>query len=298
MSDKIESYKNAYYRMYQKQPTPDELKNAFPGYADTPKKEIIMPVKKTFNVSKIIDPYLLIRGIGLMISTACIVASIYFTNRFYVTGLGPNMARIISSAMVAFISFAFTGITLISKKRWFIRLMLRVTAIITMLFSMFTTCFSQYEDQGARILEQKSQTIDLQLSTLQDQIKTYSETAEQYKQEIIEIRNNVQELPEKDRIMTNPTYNTLFWQNYRVTENQKKNNIELANARDKLQKYLEDNPNAKETVNRKNIYEVISGFVRIFKPYEVEFIIDIFLALFIDIIAPFGMYIAFVRKED
>jgi hypothetical protein len=259
-------FKRAFRKTYKRDPTKEELPNN--------KTEIVV---------------LFMRIVFLIVALGCAFMSIYFTRLLFINNLGEIKASILSSIMVLYLVFAFVGATYLKRLGYNgIAKVVIITAFIVMSFSMLSTTAGLYNNRTEHIKENNNGTKTLILQTILDSEKTLDDN----------LKLLQQDLKDNQKALENEYTDKLFWKGYRIKKDITIATKELEVKRTEKIGYLTTNTSIIEETERKNFTTMVSRYIIKIDKEKIEFAMDVFPAIFIDILAPLGMYIALGRRKE
>lgn len=253
--------------------------------------------KTSISIKKVIGCVFILIG---LIFAGC---SIYYTFAWMHQFQSFLLSICLSSAMILFSAFAAKVNAYTAKIKWLITLML----CITIVFSMLSTVIGQYnakvDKENSIIVGQETETANReQFKILEDMEKTNNDELQHILHQIDSYQsflNNFStiEVVEKSSRMQWLFHNTKI--NLKTaTDKAEKLRQKLIEIREEKRKLLQENKVQLKEKNTKNVYTFLNEIFKIGEN-NVEFIINIFPAVIIDILCPLCVFIGFFlfRKE-
>ncbi len=219
----------------------------------------------------------IIQIIMLIISLISIIISIYYSSVWFFNFLKDAKAIVWALVLVLYAVFAPQAAVMFwREKKKIFSIVLTVTAVIVILFSIISTVAGQFKFDESRKLRRDKKQKQIVINLLR---RREFELLRKQKNIREEIKINMNALKKK--------YS--YWYRSRIDalrKTSKINDKELAKLRAKLtQKY-----SVKKETQTGDFYTWLSQILPI-PAYWLEFILYMFAAIFVDIMAPLGMHI-------
>lgn len=242
----------------------------------------------------------IIKIIMFIISICCIIVSIHYTYELLLSYLDPFYCLILSSSLVTYASFAFQAASRISQKGYFLfPFLLRSTAIIVLCFSMISTVAGQYKNNTMKIESTTKAKEDKNLKLYEDKAKQINETIKQVTKQIDSNQNRLDTLSKKENLTKDEQieYNQKL-NNNAASRNRIENlNKELQPINEILNTiYTKEDVAVKEKQN--DFYVWVNGVFPMINPNQIEMLMYLLFAVFIDIMAPLGIAIFLGHYES
>lgn len=292
----LETFKRNYKLSRGHEPSPEIIKKAIEkfGLKETPKKILSDISKKLPPVKiKIEITGLFIRVIFFIVSVACIYMSIYYSRLWLLDFLDPFKATILSMVMVFYLVFAPEGAQVFYKNnKKILGGFIIFTGIIVMVFSMVSTVAGQYNTRTKDIIVSGESTKNIRLEMLMEKKEQVKKSLDLLEKDFTLTQKQMDSIQPEDK-----KYDQLFWKNYRIKNDIKKQQEEYQKTIKEIEGFLSTEPDVIEKQERKDFYFFIWSITGLNKS-ALEFWLSLFPALFIDIIAPLGMFIALGHSKE
>ena len=258
---------------------------------DLLKKDPIKRIYKTF-----IDTTKLFKIMNLFIGLLSLILSIYFTYIWFIEFLNPFISGFLAVSMVGFSIISFEMLILFfQSKNYMGFIAFLLLWIIVVIFSITSTIAGQYnhflkiekkevkiDQNGLKIYE----SLELQINQVNEELSSRKQEREKLK----EFMNSITDFEDKN-------YKNI---NYQISvKNKLISNLseKLTNLQNEKTELLKNND--KMFIEKQfNFFEWISSVLKV-KKSTVQFWLNLFPAVFVDISAPICLAVAiFLKKED
>jgi hypothetical protein len=264
------------------------------------KRSFLVLFFKYFNAAFVI------RGVMFCISLVAIYISIHYSYLWISEFLEPFKAFLLSVVMVAYVTFSLEAVFLLFKEKTkaavFMGLIILITAIASLTFSMSMTVIGQYNRKTELLQEKTSaaQANKKEIATLEILKNTEKTAVEAVKIKREEIKTGQTILSGFEKEDTESIeYKTQLWKLSQLNIELRKYETALQKAREELKNFINREEVTTEIIERQDFYSWFATLTGIEKGI-VEFLLYLIPALFVDIIAPLGMFIALglYRKKE
>lgn len=244
---------------------------------------------------------ILVRAVLFSISLIAMYISIGYSYVWVVQFLEPVKAALLSASVVVYVTFAPEGAALMLKAKSVggavLASALVVTALAALIFSMAMTVIGQYNTQtdllatAARTDSAGTKGLAV-LDVYRAEEKTALAAVDGIQKEI-----DIQQRALDAILPGSPEHNAAGWKLAELQNRLYYARIPLSQIRDKILTHLAQNDTiTTDEVKRENFYEFAARETGI-GPGVIEFILYLIPALFMDIIAPLGMFVALGRGK-
>lgn len=234
------------------------------------------------------------------------ILSIYYTFIWFLDKAPIIIGFIISFTMVGFSVSAFEFIIYFkNNKNYFVSFIISILWIIVLVFSMSSTIAGQYNQYREKQIKYEIENTDntylyyQELLSQEESIKTDINDKLQERKRYLGILQefNTAELMKENKKQVQQYRNSIYY----IDKDIKQLKSDLLKVQEEKKKMLSDNKTIKNT-EKEDFYvwssRIISKVIKI-SPFIIQFYLNLFPAIFIDIIAPlsFALIIFFKKKE-
>lgn len=263
------------------------------------KKELkakkIKPLQLFF---KYFNAVFIIRVVMFCISLVAIYISIHYSYLWIAEFLEPFKALLLAVAMVTYVTFALEAVFILFKAHTvtggIMGFIILITALAALVFSMSMTVIGQYNKKTellSIVSENKQAGIKevAKLDILKDSVNSAAE-AVKTKREEIKINQEILAGFEKEDTETTE-YKVQLWKLSVLNREVREYEAAVAKARADLKTFLETEETTTQIIERSDFYIWFADLIGA-ESGVVEFVLYLIPALFVDIIAPLGMFVA------
>lgn len=237
----------------------------------------------------------IVRLIMFVVSCAAIYISIYYSNFWLSNFLSPFNSLVLASTMIIYATFAPQGaILLFSKGMYKAGFAIIFTGVIVILFSIISTVAGQYNvrlsDYQAE--ELKNNQVEINLTTLELLQSEEQSLIESIKRIYDEIKIHQEMMSQFSKEDTESIeYKIEMWKILEGEKSIQEKEKALTETRTEIKEFLKSDIIQLKVKENSDFYTWIGSIFNIDKKL-IEFWLYMFPAIFVDIIAPFGMAIA------
>lgn len=255
-------------------------------------------------------PVWIIRILMGAISIGAVGYSCYFTT-IWLSEVWPIFVAVGLSIIMGIFAVSIIQVVILileiqNRWKWVLLPVIGVMWLSTIIFSMGATVAGQYNSrmqQNVQQITKSTKTIKDQLliTQKQNEIKTIQEelTARQKDRDsMLMSLNKINELPVAERVKQNDLYNQIWARMNGINGRINQLTLDLQKARSDLAKMASDTAQVSVQQQLKQIKPFYTWIGELFavKPDQVQFWTAIFPAIFLDILAPAGIAIAFFLR--
>lgn len=260
------------------------------GFIERVNSELTAPqaVKEPVNFeSARLTPFI-VRIVMGAIGMGAVGMSTYYTSIWFGKLLWLPIAILCAATIVLYISFALEAS---HSMKGFLKWMLRVTALMMMVFSMVSTIAGQYKSDTDKKEAVNEQANAQALSLLQVEERSLEETLASTKQELDDNTVLLGQFGKDD--LESKAYKDLFWKSYSLRKIRDDTANKLEKKRSEIRAFTQQTGTTQVVQN--TFYTWIASWLPL-SPTMLEFWLYLFPALFYDIMAPLGLHIALKRE--
>ena len=282
-------------------------------YLTTETKKLIKKnhaIYKLSNISTLINAKLnvyvirLIKTIAILVGIGCSYMSIFYTSEFLKESLSIGNALFLSLLMGVFSVVAFECVLIFrQRKKKGLSVTFILLWIIILFFSMGSTIAGQYNQRMAKIIhvtENTDNSIHLKYSRLITQENELISKIEVHNKELEPIQKILNGFNNETRVSQYEIWWNTDEQKKEIENKIKQAEDDLKNIREKIDSFLSSNKNStevsREKIVKKDFYTWVSGIFG-YDPSLFQFIISVFPAVFIDIMAAVALALGLFLKE-